>query len=127
MGFFGFGSKDTVKQSWLSRADEAYTKALIYGNAAIFDNYGTVDFCSELANRILGGYRIFAGTEKYKKVSWVLKSKNKETHTKVYIKNVTYDSIKYARDIRVSVSNDYREEWTVVNNGTTLVENILRC
>ena len=126
MGLFGFGKKD-VQQSWLDRADAAYTKALIYGNSSAFDAFGTVDFCCELANRIAGGSKIFAGTEKYKKVTWVLKSKDKETRRKVFVKNVVYDTLKYACNVHLSVGNAYCEEWTVVYGEKTLVEDIQRC
>ncbi len=126
MGLFSFGRTD-VKQSWLDRADAAYSKALIYGKASAFDAFGTVDFCCTLANRIAGGSKIFAGTEKYKKVEWHLKSKDAATRRKVYIKNVTYDQLKYARDVYVSIDDAYSEEWTVIYGDKPLVENIQRC
>lgn len=131
MGLFGFGKKSKDGSSgknvlkFLEEADKLYIRAYETRSIVILKDDFKRDCVIKLSRIIASdGAGKFFGNEKFRETIWSL-LRGDELSELVYLKQVSYSKIKVAGSFSMSVSEDYKEEWTVVvEDGKFMVSNI---
>lgn len=112
---------------FLDEADNRYIRAYETRNLPCLKDYFTRECIIKLGPIIANtaSLRYFSNS-KFRVTDWTLSEKNGEVWS--VTKSVTYTDIRVAGSMRMKVSNDYVEEWTLyVTDDEVLVSNVHLC
>ena len=126
MGLFGFKKQqsngiDKGVLKFLEEADRIYIRAYETRSIVLLKDH----FCRECViklSRIIAANAAgrFFSNEKFRTTKWSL-CRNADNSESVYLKEVSYDKIKVAGSYNISISEDYKEEWTVLSECSKLL------
>lgn len=132
MGLFGklFKSDDNTSTSgikgdlvaFLKQVDELYMEAYSAKSTRNIAHYMTPQYARTFSNIVTSVNVKYFGDSKYRHTNWSLVS---QEDNKIKVKKeVTFDKVKVAGKLAISVATDYSEVWTIVSTSKYLVSEI---